>query len=334
MMEYPFQLSVLMPCYNVERFLDHSLWCLEQQWDDDKSMEIVFVNDGTTDGTLELLQSFCRKHPDNTTLINKEINGGVAQARNDALKVARGRWVTFFDPDDSLSSGAYQAMCNEYLDDSVDILSFDANLVLNTEILPLPHYKGKIEWEGNGKEFFKKYRTDVVWTFIYRHELLNKLGVTFPSVPILEGELFNADVFLNDGIRVRRVNCKPYYFISRPHSLSSISNRENNSEMIDGAMSALENLEQKKQTLDDAQLVDRITRKQAEIARRLVPLFIRNVQVDKDRINCIREQLIHWKVYPYKLLKGGVKDKLYDLFFRSPGLLVFLRPLLMKLLGH
>ena len=155
-MEYPFQLSVLIPCYNVERYLDQSLWSLEQQWDDDKSMEIVFVNDGSTDGTLELLQSFCRKHPDNTVLINKAENCGVAQARNDALKVARGRWIAFFDPDDALSSGAYQAMCNDYLDNNVDILSFEANLVLNADILPLPHYKGQIVWEGDSKEFFNK----------------------------------------------------------------------------------------------------------------------------------------------------------------------------------
>ena len=51
-MEYPFKLSVLIPCYNVERQLELSLWCLEQQWDDDTSMEMVFVNDCSTDGTL------------------------------------------------------------------------------------------------------------------------------------------------------------------------------------------------------------------------------------------------------------------------------------------
>lgn len=333
-MDYPFQLSVLVPCYNVERHLDVSLWCLEQQWDDDKSMEIVFVNDCSTDGTLELLQSFCKKHPENTVLINKEKNGGVAQARNDALKVARGRWIAFFDPDDAISSGAYQAMCNDYLDDNVDILSYDTNLVLNADILPLPHYKGKIVWEGDGLKFFKKYRTDVVWSFIYSHALLDKLGVTFPVVSILEGEMFNTDVFLNEGIRVRRINCKPYYYFARPDSLSSISSIDGNMEMIDGIMAALEDLEQRKQSSKDAWLVDRIAWKQTEIARRLIPLFIRTDQVDKGQIDRVREQLINWKIYPYRVLKGGFKDKLYDLFFRFPGFMVSLRPMLIKLLGR
>ena len=333
-MEYPFQLSVLVPCYNVERHLEVSLWCLEQQWDDDKSMEIVFVNDCSTDGTLELLQSFCRKHPDNTVLIDKDKNGGVAQARNDALKVARGRWIAFFDPDDAISSGAYQAMCNDYLDDNVDILSFDTNLVLNAEILPLPHYKGQIEWEGDALEFFKEYRTDVVWSFIYSHQLLDKLEVTFPIVPILEGDLFNTNVFLNEGIRVRRVNCKPYYFFARPGSLSSVGSLDGNLEMIDGIMSALEDLEQKKQASEETWLVDRFTWKQTEIARRMIPLFIRTDQVDKNQIDCVREQLIHWRIYPYRVLKGGIKDVVYDLFFRFPGFLVGLRPLLIKFLGR
>ena len=156
-MEYPFKLSVLIPCYNVERQLELSLWCLEQQWDDDTSMEMVFVNDCSTDGTLMMLQSFCRKHPDNTVLINREHNGGVAQARNEALRVARGQWITFLDPDDALSSGAYQSMCNDYLDENVDILSFGGNIVLGADILPLPHYRGKVVWEGSSKEFYEKF---------------------------------------------------------------------------------------------------------------------------------------------------------------------------------
>lgn len=331
-MEYPFQLSVLIPCYNVENHLDLSLWCLEQQWDDDKSMEIVLVNDGSTDGTLEKLQSFCRKHPNNTVLINREENGGVAQARNDALKVARGKWITFFDPDDALSSGAYQALCNDYLDDSVDILSFDTNFVLNADILPLPHYKGQIEWEGNSKEFFKKYRTSVVWTFIYRHELLNQLNVSFPNLSILEGELFNMDVFLNDEIQMRRVDCKPYYYNSRPSSLSSVSRSRYVSRMIDDIMTVLETMEQKKQIQGNEQLANEISRKQSMIARRLVPIFIRSKETDKDRIGRIKQQLVQWGAYPYKVLKGGMKDQLYGLLFHSPGLLVALRPMLVKFL--
>ena len=333
-MEYPFQLSVLIPCYNVEYFLDVSLWCLEQQWDDDKLMEIVFVNDGSTDGTLEKLQSFCRKHPNNTVLIDKSENGGVAQARNDALKVARGKWITFFDPDDALSAGAYQAMCNDYLDDNVDILSFDTNIVLNTEILPLPHYKGNIEWEGDGKEFFKSYNTSVVWTFFYSHDLLNNLNVSFPDLSFLEGELFNMDVFINDGIRVRRVDCKPYYYNSRPSSLSSINRSECDSKMIDDIMAALEYMQQKKQVQNDQQLVNSISSKQSDIARRLVPVFIRSNEIDKDFMKNIKQQLSQRDVYPYKGLNGGIKDAFYNLLFRFPGLLVLLRPVLKKFLKH
>lgn len=333
-MEYKYQLSVLIPCYNVENYLDVSLWCLEQQWDDDKSMEVVFVNDGSTDSTLEKLQSFCRKHPDNTVLINKEENGGVAQARNEALKVAHGKWITFFDPDDALSAGAYQAMYNDYLDDNVDVLSYESNFVLNADILPLPHYKGQIEWEGDGKDFFKKYRTTVVWTFFYSHDLLNKLNVSFPDLSFLEGELFNLDVFINDGIRVRRVDCKPYYYNSRPSSLSSINRSERDSKMIDDIMTALEYMEQKKQVQNDEDLANSISSKQSEIARRLVPVFIRSNQVDKGSMHSIKQQLSQWNVYPYKAFNGGLKDAFYELLFRFPGLLVILRPLLLKFVRH
>ena len=259
-MDYPYQLSVLLPCYNVENYLDLSLWCLEQQWDDEheQSMEIVFVNDCSTDGTLAKLQSFCTKHPNNTVLINKEQNGGVAQARNDALKAAHGRWITFLDPDDALSPGAYQAMCNDYLDDDIDILSYETNLVYEADLLPLPHYKGHIEWEGDGKEFYAKYLTNVTWIFFYSHDLLNRLDVSFPALSFLEDTIFNLDVFLNDGIKVRRVDCKSHYYITRPTSLSSIRPAGRNLEMIDDIMTALEYMEQKKGVQDNTRVIDKM----------------------------------------------------------------------------
>ena len=333
-MDYPFELSVLLPCYNVEKYLDLSLWCLEQQWDDERSMEIVFVNDCSTDGTLARLQSFCRKHPDNTVLINKEQNGGVAQARNDALKAARGRWITFLDPDDALSSGAYQALYEDYLDDDVDILSYETNLVFEADMLPLPHYKGHIEWEGDSKAFYAKYLTNVTWIFIYRHELLDRLGVSFPALSFLEDTIFNLDVFLNDGIRVRRVDCKSHYYITRPTSLSSIRPDGRNLEMIDDIMTALEYMQQKKQLQDDKAVVDKITWKQTDIAHRLVPNFIRCDKVSNPTIKRIRTQLMDWGIYPYKPFSGGIKLKLYDLLFRFPRLLDLLRPIVLKYLAR
>ena len=86
---YPFNLTVIVPCYNVENYLATSLRCLERQWDDD-SLEMVFINDCSTDGTINMLREFCERHPDNTQLIDKPENQGVSRARNDGLSVARG----------------------------------------------------------------------------------------------------------------------------------------------------------------------------------------------------------------------------------------------------
>ena len=329
-MDYPFQLSVVVPCYNVERHLELSLWCLEQQWDDDKSMEVVFVNDGSSDGTLEMLQSYCRKHPDNTVIIDKVENCGVAQARNDAMRVARGRWITFFDPDDAISAGAYQAMSNDYLDDNVDILSFDSNRVYDVDMLPLPHYRGRVVWEGDGKDFFKKFDTSVPWTFIYRHELLERLGVSFPDLSFLEGGLFNLGVFLNDGIRVKRVDCKPYYYHIRTSSLSSVDTMGEDHGKVDEVMSVIEYMEQSKSRQHDAQIMRAISAKQAVVARQLMPIFLRSDQVELSTVSSIRQQLKSWHVYPYKAFAGGVKQMMYSLLFHFPRLIGITRPLMYK----
>ena len=102
--------------------------------------------------------------------------------------------------------------------------------------------------------------------------------------------------------------------------------------MIDDIMSALEYMELKKKVQNDKQLVNRISLKQSEIARRLVPMFIRSNEVDKAHIVQDKQRLLQWGVYPYKAMNGGIKNAFYDLLLRFPGSLVLLRPVLKKFL--
>ena len=104
--------------------------------------------------------------------------------------------------------------------------------------------------------------------------------------------------------------------------------------MIDDIMTALGYMEQKKQVQNDEDLANSISSKQSEIARRLVPVFIRSNKVDKGSMDNIKQQLSQWNVYPYKALNGGLKDVFYNLLFRFPKLLIVLRPLLIKFFKH
>ena len=90
--------SIIMPCYNAERFLNETLEGLENQTRRD--FEVVCINDGSKDNTLPMLKQWQQKGTLNIKVIDKE-NGGVSAARNDGLAAANGKYIIFLDVDDA-----------------------------------------------------------------------------------------------------------------------------------------------------------------------------------------------------------------------------------------
>ncbi|MBQ2927817.1 MAG: glycosyltransferase [Oscillospiraceae bacterium] len=91
-------LSFIVPVYNAERYIGPCLDSLLRQELPGEDFEILCVNDGSTDRSLEILQAYAGKYP-SIRLISKE-NGGVTTARNTGLSAARGDYIWFVDADD------------------------------------------------------------------------------------------------------------------------------------------------------------------------------------------------------------------------------------------
>lgn len=98
--------SVIMPVYNAEHFLDKSIGSIINQTY--YNLEIVLVNDGSTDGSTEICDLYTKRDY-RVRLINKE-NGGVSSARNVGLELANGQYVTFVDSDDFLELDAIEQL--------------------------------------------------------------------------------------------------------------------------------------------------------------------------------------------------------------------------------
>ena len=91
--------SVIIPVFNQRRFLPQTVRCLHDQTH--RNLELIFVDDGSTDGSGELLGSLA----DDRTSIIRQDNQGLSAARNTGLKRATGRFVQFLDADDLISEG-------------------------------------------------------------------------------------------------------------------------------------------------------------------------------------------------------------------------------------
>lgn len=110
-------ISVIVPCYNVEHFLPTCFKCLDRQTY--KNLHVIFIDDGSTDGTLKLLQGYCALHPD-YTLITGE-NRGVACARNSGLNAIKGELFAFCDADDIISDVHFELLCKNLIDSGADM---------------------------------------------------------------------------------------------------------------------------------------------------------------------------------------------------------------------
>lgn len=103
-----YKVSVIVPVYNGEKFLPHMLDCLVNQTLGDE-LEIVVVDDGSTDASLAMAQKYAKAYPDRIRVVHTE-NGGAAHARNVGLGIATGEYLAFADCDDTVDVSMYEML--------------------------------------------------------------------------------------------------------------------------------------------------------------------------------------------------------------------------------
>ncbi|MDC0703002.1 glycosyltransferase family 2 protein [Priestia sp. AB] len=112
------KVSIIVPIYNMESYLDRCLDSLLGQ--NLREVDIIAVNDGSTDSTLQILNEYAKK--DHRIKIINRNNRGVSSARNEGIKAATGDFIGFVDPDDWIDSRMYETMYNTAIKDKADIV--------------------------------------------------------------------------------------------------------------------------------------------------------------------------------------------------------------------
>lgn len=116
------KISVIVPIYNSEKYLKKCLDSLVGQTF--KDLEILLINDGSTDSSEKIIDKYIEKYPKLIKKINKK-NGGQASARNLGLTKAKGKYILFLDSDDYIKKDACEVLYNYALMDDYDIVLFD-----------------------------------------------------------------------------------------------------------------------------------------------------------------------------------------------------------------
>lgn len=236
------RISVIMAVYNSERFLPGAVESvLAQRFD---SFELILVDDGSPDGSGAICDAFAERDP-RVRVIHKE-NGGMCQARNVAMREARGDYLTFMDNDDTILPGfladnyllaeRYDADCvrfgrwRETLDDDGRIIHRSA---------AVPRELHVIEREDLAAHYDElRYDTEGVWSGLYRRQMVLENGIEFDESLRhgSEDRLFNSAVYRH----ANRVVLNPvsyYVWQRRPSHSSSLAFVRNN---LEGKQLALE----------------------------------------------------------------------------------------------
>ena len=219
-------ISVIVPVYNVEEYLEECLESIRKQTY--QNIEVILVNDGSTDGSKEICERYCQQDP-RFRLINKE-NQGLSIARNRGVKESNGEYIMFVDSDDVVKENIVEVLLS-YMKADVDLV--ECNLTQNKEELQ-KNKPIRVVFEGNSPESiikciaFKEVKF-CAFTKLYRRELVEK-------VPFLVGIIYE-DVYtgLNYLKYIRKmvaVDLKGYYYRVRPNSIMTTSFSEKNLDII------------------------------------------------------------------------------------------------------
>lgn len=113
--DYKFKFSIIMSVYQVEEFIDEAVASLLKQTLNFKNnVQVIMVDDGSTDGSGAICDKYAKMYPNNFVVIHKE-NGGLSSARNEGLRHVEGRYVNFFDPDDVLTPNTLKSVYDFFI---------------------------------------------------------------------------------------------------------------------------------------------------------------------------------------------------------------------------
>lgn len=233
--------SIIIPTYNSERHIRQCLdSILAQSYSD---LELICVDDGSTDGTLEILKGYASKDS-RVIVIERRENLGISSARNAALSVAHGEWLMFVDSDDWISPDTCERAIAIAHRHNADTVAWCYTREFASQSLPKVFEPSERVWEGDEvhalhRRMFGPYREELsrpdlldawgtIWGKLYSRRLvMEDPPITFVDTRVVgtaEDVVFNIDYFFKS----RKVVYvpKPWYHYRK--DMGSYSNRHRN----------------------------------------------------------------------------------------------------------
>ena len=177
-------LSIIIPVYNAEKYIENILRKLEEQKKD--QVEIILIDDGSRDRSLEICQKYSKKN--NNFRVYHQENQGASAARNQGIKMSEGEYIAFVDSDDDISNTFVSTLCTLCKENASDIIQLDSYIITSNtseyKKVELPEGKIKISTYCN---FILEQTVNALWDKIYKAEIIKHNQIYF-DVNMVMGE--------------------------------------------------------------------------------------------------------------------------------------------------
>lgn len=212
-------ISVIIPCYNVEKYIDR---CMESVLNQTyRNLEIILVDDGSTDGTGEIIKKYA-EHDHRIKILHQK-NKGAGAARNAGMEIASGSYIGFVDSDDWIAEDMYEYLIGIIKEEDADIAACDFYAVHGRLDKQKPAKKENMKRMGNKELMLFFFRVNgeksfhAVWNMLYKRETIDRCR--FLEGKITEDMLFNYRVYCNCEKYVLS-NQKKYYYFYNPNGVT------------------------------------------------------------------------------------------------------------------
>ena len=214
------KLSLILPVYNVEQFINKCLDSIYSQGVADELFETIVIDDGSPDNSISVVDDYKRKH--NNILIIRVENGGVSRARNIGIRHATGDYVMFVDTDDILAPYSLSTVIERL--DNKDMYIYRSQYQQSKKERYDWRQLFKTDTTYSGLELFKtNYVKGSVWGAAYNRSIIIKNNTFFPeNIKNTEDTIFNF-IFLLKAKQVEFQDVLTYFVTIRDGSASSVS---------------------------------------------------------------------------------------------------------------
>ena len=236
--------SLILPVYKVELYIEKCLRsCLDQVDIAPSEYEVILVDDGSPDKSIEIAMEVVKDYPNHNVQIVHRDNGGLSAARNTGITKATGQYLWFIDSDDWIAKNALSLLKKKLeIIGGVEVLSFSHKLVLGEEDVQTTSINGP-GYSSDGFDFLAQNNFLSACTRLYCTQFLREQCLTFAEGYLWEDAQFNIRLFPF----VKRhcyFDASLYYYLRRENSITTggISEKMESSRfyLIDSVLNALQ----------------------------------------------------------------------------------------------